>query len=108
MVPQSLSPLLKLRDVFEGKLGKTDAEGCTYSRYSRQATKVTKEKTCDLASALGKTLLSLGLPNQNNNKESRISKSLCNRDSGRAPLLLLLLCLVLAGQSAVGQRARAG
>lgn len=41
----------------------------------RQATKVTKEKTC----ALGKTLLSLGLSKQNSNKASRISKSFCYR-----------------------------
>jgi len=29
--PQSLSALLKLPAVVEGKLGKTDAKGCTYS-----------------------------------------------------------------------------
>lgn len=108
MVPQSSSPLLKLPDVVEGKLGKTDGKGCACSQYSRQATRVTKEETCDLASALGKTLLSLGLSNRNNNIESRISKSLCNRDSGRVPLLLVFLCLAPASPSAVGQRARAG
>lgn len=108
VVLQSLSALLKIACCGWGELGKTDAKRCTCSLPWLSAIRATKEKTCDLASALGKALLSLAFSNQNNDKESRISKSSCYRDSGRVLLLLLLLCLVPVSQSAVDQRARDG